>query len=372
MNEESKISPPGEVEVDDLDELSEILPETFSITSYGADYPIDGLIKRLDVGDIIIPTFSREPDEGQTTTGFQREFVWKKPQSDRFIESLLLGLPVPSIFLVKEPNGKFLVLDGQQRLRTLQSFYSGILQGTEFKLSEVQKQWIGKTYRTLHPEDRRRLDDSILHAIIVRQDEPTEDQSSIYLIFERLNSGGTILQPQEIRVALYHGAFASLLSKLNDDQNWRILFGKKSSRLKDIELILRFLGLYFHSGSYKKPMKAFLNRYMAANRNLTKQPENIIRPIFEDTVSTICSGIGPRVFRPFGGAINAAVLESVMYGVASRLSLGAIKEPASLEFAYKELLKLEKYIRAVTSSTADEESVSNRLSESKAAFGKVS
>ena len=210
MTDENLILPPGDEKVDDLDELSEVLPETFSITSYGADYPIDGLIKRFEAGDIIIPTFSQEPEQGQTTTGFQREFVWKKSQADRFIESLLLGLPVPSIFLVKEPNGKFLVLDGQQRLRTLHSFYSGVFQGDEFKLSEVQGQWVGKTYRTLHPEDRRRLDDSILHAIIVRQDEPTEDQSSIYLIFERLNSGGTILQPQEIRVALYHGAFATL------------------------------------------------------------------------------------------------------------------------------------------------------------------
>jgi hypothetical protein len=371
MSQENQIFPPGDENVDDLDELSEVLPGTFSITSYGADYPIDGLVKRLEAGDIIVPSFSLEPEQGQTTIGFQREFVWKKSQSDRFIESLLLGLPVPSIFLVKEPNGKLLVLDGQQRLKTLQSFYSGVFQGAEFKLSEVQRQWIGKTYRTLHPDDRRRLDDSILHAIIVRQDEPTEDQSSIYLIFERLNSGGTILQPQEIRVALYHGAFATLLSKLNDDSNWRALFGRKSSRLKDIELILRFLGLYFHSGSYGKPMKDYLNRYMAVNRNLTKQAENVLRPIFESAVSIVLSGIGSRAFRPFGSAINAAVLESVLYGVASRLSMGPITEPSALKAAYNELIKSEKYLVAVTSGTADEDSVSTRLAESKAAFARV-
>ena len=219
MLEETLPPPPGDEAVDDLDEVSEVMPASFAITSYGADYPVDGLVKRVKGGDIIVPLFSRAPEEGQTTVGFQREFVWKKSQADRFIESLLLGLPVPSIFLVKEPNGKFLVLDGQQRLRTLQSFYDGIFEGIEFKLSGVQTQWIGKTYSTLHPEDRRRLDNSILHAIIVRQDEPNEDQSSIYLIFERLNSGGTILQPQEIRVALYHGEFAALLGELNKDEN---------------------------------------------------------------------------------------------------------------------------------------------------------
>jgi len=358
--------------IDDLDEVKEILPETFSITSYGADYPVDGLVKRLQEGDIIVPLFSVEPQEGQTTIGFQREFVWKKPQADRFIESLLLGLPVPSIFLVKEPNGKFLVLDGQQRLRTLESFYSGILQGVVFKLSEVQDQWVGKTYKTLQPDDRRRLDNSILHAIVVRQDEPTNDQSSIYLIFERLNSGGTILQPQEIRVALYHGAFATLLGSLNNNPDWRKLYGRKSSRLKDIEQILRFLALYYYSRSYKKPMKDFLNRYMAANRDLLKQSEEVIRPLFEKTVLSILQGIGPRAFRPFGSAINAAVLESVMYGVAYRLSSGnEIANILSLSDAYQELMKSDKFRLAVTSSTADEESVHTRLTESKNSFEKV-
>jgi hypothetical protein len=372
MSEVIPIVPPGDEEVDDLDELSEVLPDTFSITSYGADYPVDGLVKRLGEGDIIVPLFSMVPEKGQTTVGFQREFVWKKSQADRFIESLLLGLPVPSIFLVKEPNGKFLVLDGQQRLRTLESFYSGVFQGVEFKLSDVvQAPWIGKTYKSLHPDDRRRLDNSILHAIIVRQDEPTEDQSSVYMIFERLNSGGTILQPQEIRVALYHGPFATLLSKLNENTDWRVLFGRKSSRLKDIELILRFLGLYFHSGSYSRPMKAFLNRYMASNRNLSKQNENIICPLFENTVSAIFKGIGRHAFRPYGATVNAAVLESVMFGVATRLSAGPITEIASLAPAYKELLQSTKYKAAVSSATADEDSVATRLIESKNIFSTI-
>ncbi len=94
------VVPPGDEEVQDLDELSEVLPASFSITSYGADYPVDGLVKRLISEDIVVPLFRVAPKEGQTTVGFQRELVWTKSQADRFIESLLLGLPVPSIFLV--------------------------------------------------------------------------------------------------------------------------------------------------------------------------------------------------------------------------------------------------------------------------------
>jgi hypothetical protein len=262
------------------------------------------------------------------------------------------------------------VLDGQQRLRTLESFYGGIFQGKEFSLENVQDQWKGKTYKTLHPDDRRRLDDSIIHATIVRQDEPSEDQSSVYLIFERLNSGGTFLQPQEIRVALYHGKFAALLSKLNENPDWRSLFGAKSPRLKDIELILRFLALYFYAASYRRPMKEFLNRYMASNRDLQKQPEEDLRRIFETTVSTILRIIGVRAFRP-KNAVNAAVLDSVMVGVASRQASGLTTSDESLKAAYAALLASSQFQDATTKATADEENVRKRVQLAKEFFAGV-
>src|SRR6185295_13404924 len=148
----------------DVDEHAEIIPFDYSITAYGADFTVDGLVKRLHDSNVVVPMFSLPAAGDAEPIRFQRELVWKKFQADRFIESLLLGLPVPGIFLVKEPNGTFLVLDGQQRLRTLESFYTGIFQGTEFRLDNVQEQWVGKSYRTLRPDDRRRLDNSILHA----------------------------------------------------------------------------------------------------------------------------------------------------------------------------------------------------------------
>ncbi|MBI4970102.1 MAG: DUF262 domain-containing protein [Rhodospirillales bacterium] len=347
-------------EVDDFDEAAEVIQTEYSITSYGADYPVDGLVKRLGQGDIIIPLFNLEPEPGQSTVGFQREFVWKKSQCDRFIESLLLGLPVPGIFLVKESNGKHLVLDGQQRLRTLQQFYEGLFQGIEFTLDNVQNKWKGKTYKTLHPDDRRRLDDSIIHAIVVRQDEPSEDQSSIYLIFERLNSGGTLLQPQEIRVALYHGQFAGLLSELNSNEKWRNLYGRKSSRLKDLELILRFFAFYFESNIYRRPMKEFLNNFMASNKNCTKYSNEILSNLFNKTIDLIHDNIGPRAFR-LRNAVNAALLDSIMVGIAVRLNNGPDIVLNDLGQSYQNLLKDLDYIKVVEKSTADEENVKMRL-----------
>lgn len=357
-------------DVEDLDEINEVISTSYTITSYGADYPVDGLVKRLEQGDIVVPLFSLTPEPGQSTVGFQREFVWTKPQCDRFIESLLLGLPVPGVFLVKEPSGKHLVLDGQQRLKTLQYFYAGLFQSKEFTLEQVQPKWRGKTYKTLDVDDRRRLDDSIIHATIVRQDEPSDDQSSIYLIFERLNSGGTFLQPQEIRVALYHGKLAALLSDLNTNSAWRELYGKKSARLKDLELILRFFALHFHSSSYRRPMKEFLNRYMALNVDLQRNSEIELRELFTSTVEAVHGHIGKRAFR-LKSAVNAAIVDSVMVGVASRLASGPVKSPEGFHTAYRSLIETPDYITWTTRSTADEEFVKKRLDHARQTFSKV-
>jgi hypothetical protein len=357
--------------VDDLDPAEEVIPFTYSITSYGADYPVDSLVKRIENQDIIVPTFGRQPTEDSEIVGFQHEYVWPRPKADRFIESLLLGLPVPGIFLVKEPSGVLLVLDGHQRLYTLRAFYEGVIHGEEYRLANVQERFQGKRYKDLDVEDRRRLDDSIIHATIVRQDEPTEDQSSIYVIFERLNTGGVNLQPQEIRVALYHGAFVRVLRELNDVDKWRALYGRKSRRLKDMELILRFFAFFYYAHKYQSPMKDFLNQYMATNRRLERQSETELKEIFFQTTSTLYEAIGQRAFRP-RRAVNAAVVDSLMTGVATRLvAQGSIQNMRQFKERYENLLKNKEYIAAVESGTSQEESVATRLRLAKQAFVEV-
>lgn len=355
---------------DDLDELSEVLPEFYSITSYGADYPVDGIVKRINEGNIVIPRFGESQDDSLSVVGFQRNFVWTKAQSDRFIESLLLGLPVPGIFLVKERNGKLLVLDGQQRLLTLSAFYKGVIKKKEFSLENAQPRFQGKTYESLDVSDRTKLDDYVIHATIIRQDEPSEEQNSVYLIFERLNSGSTLLQPQEIRVALYHGEFAELLARLNEHKSWRVVCGKKNNRLKDVEVILRFLAMFYYRKRYKKPMKSFLNKYMAINRHLKKQSEDEISKIFVSTVDEISENIGSLAFRP-SAALNVAVADSVMVGVATRLAKGEIKDKKAFKAAHSRLFNDADYIALVSGSTADEENVRKRIDIAIKAFDSV-
>lgn len=346
----------------DIDEREEIAPLHYGISSFGADFPVDGLVKRLDIKDIVIPTF--DPDVSDTASdlvGFQRDFVWRKPQSDRFIESLLLGFPVPGIFLVQGSNGVYLVLDGQQRLRTLQAFYKGTLRETTYRLQHVQDDFRDLTYETLEPDVRRRLDNSIIHATVVKQEIPSDDQSGIYKIFERLNTGGTLLQPQEIRVALFNGPLIRLLRDLNENEDWRALCGPRSKRLKDQELILRFLAFRSRADKYQAPMKEFLNDYTGWNWDLGHESAHELIDEFEATVSLIRKSFGERAFR-LVRAVNAAVLDSIMTVVAEGLELGTLRDKKSLKASYSHLMEDRDYLAAVERATAREEQVSTRLS----------
>jgi hypothetical protein len=343
--------------IDKVAPSDDIIPFQYSITAYGADYPVDSLVKRISDGSIFIPPF-------------QRGYVWDRKRASRFVESLLLGLPVPGIFLSREETNRLLVIDGHQRLRTLEYFYKGIFKdGKEFSLQDVQEKYQGATYQSISEEDRRRLDDSILHATIVRQDEPSDDDSSVYHIFNRLNTGGLNLNAQELRACLYHGELNDLLKTLNENSCWRELFGPVSSRLRDQELILRFLALYF-GDKYSKPMAGFLNKYMGANRHLKLQSSEQITQVFNNTVETLNKHLGRNVFKP-RGALMAAIFDSVMVGIARRLEKGDIKDIKALNRNYIALLSNKGFIGATETHTSDEENVVKRIELATKAFDNI-
>ena len=343
-----------DVEDDSAEEVVE-----YAITSYGADFTIDSLVSRLQRGDIFVPSF-------------QREFVWDGKMASKFVESLLLGLPVPGIFLSKEKETKrLMVVDGQQRLKSLLSFYEGKFAEKKFVLTGVDSRFKGKTYDSLDPEDRRTLDDSILHATIIRQDKPSDDNSSIYQIFERLNTGGKQLYPQEIRAAMYYGPFNDLLQKLNENSTWRELFGKVDKRMKDRELILRFLAMHFNRENYKSPLKRFLNEYMAGNKQLKRQSEGEIRQVFENTMKTVHAHLGPRAFKPNNNRFTAAVFDSVAVGIAHRLQRDDIQNGIVLKTQYESLMKNENYREVIYGGTAHTKRVNKRLDLAIDAFSNV-
>lgn len=328
---------------------NEYLPDedvVYQITTFGADYPVDGLINRFDRGDIYRPQF-------------QRNFVWSLPQASKFIESILLGLPIPSVFLYKEEDSRqHLIVDGLQRLTTLHSFYKGIFPGTEraFRLKNVKSRFEDKRLEDLAVEDQRRFVDAVIHAMIIQQTSPQGDKSSVFHIFERLNSNGTPLQPQEIRSAIYHGPFNALLFDLNHNGAWREIFGNIHRRSKDEELILRFLAFLFDGKNYTSPMKLFLNNFMERNQDLEVVSETKCENAFISTIELVGKALGPKAFR-LGRSLNAAIFDS--FGTA--IARHKIKDAKVIKRAYDKLLANEKYVGLVSKATANERNVAGRL-----------
>ncbi len=331
----------------------------FSITSYGADYAVDALVKRMASGAFIVPEF-------------QRRFVWSHRHASKFIESLLMGLPIPGIFLYKEAEtNKHLVIDGQQRLRTLQAFYSGLFGERKFRLVGVREPWNGKTYVDLNSSDQLKIDDSIVHATIFRQDEPAEVLDSIYFVFERINSGGIRLSPQEIRNCISAGPFITLVKKLNLNRDWRQVFGgAENKRAKDEELIVRFFAMSVNGDRYARPMATFLNDFSATMNAASDERLSQLEAIFVRTIALVSNALGSRAFRPVR-SLNAAVFDGAMTGLATRLEAGPTPAAAVVEEAYRALVENPDFRRSWERATADEESVKIRLRLAREAFSSI-
>ncbi|MCL6281643.1 DUF262 domain-containing protein [Streptomyces albidoflavus] len=235
---------------------------------------------------------------------FQRNYVWDRKRASKLIESLIIGLPVPQVFLYEENRNNFLVIDGQQRLLTVFFFAKGrfprrekraalrslfnteggisedVLENDEyfekFKLTlptiagGTPNKFSGLTYKTLG-DHRRQLDLRTIRNIIVKQVAPVADDSSMFEMFNRLNTGGVNLNPQEIRASLYHSPFFDELFELNKAPKWRELLDAvdPDSRMKDMEIILRSLALRGGTGGYAGSMTAFVNRYCKASKNFS-------------------------------------------------------------------------------------------------------
>jgi uncharacterized protein with ParB-like and HNH nuclease domain len=338
------------IDVDEKDESQAIV--IYDISSYGADYDVEGLVKRLDRGDIFIPSF-------------QRDYVWNQVEASRLVESLLLGLPVPGVFLAKDnDSNKLSVIDGQQRLKSLLFFYKGFFNPKEddtrkkvFRLKNVQPQFEGKTYEDLEEEDRINLDDSIIHSTIIKQETPNDDNTSIYHVFERLNTGGRKLTPQEIRSAIYIGKLNDLIIELNEHHSWRELFGKKNNRLKDQEMILRFFAFYHLVENYTKPLKEFLNKFNGKYRNPKEEEIERLSNIFKKTTDVILEHFGKNAFRP-DRVFNASAFEVLMVGIAKRIDSEIDFSKVALNI--RELYDKQEYIDAITRATSDDKVVKQR------------
>jgi hypothetical protein len=297
-----------ELEIEEEQE-EEAVSVTYDIASYPSDFTLWGISQMWREGDIVIPDY-------------QREFVWSIRQSSLLIDSFLCGLPVPNVFFYIDEENKNLVIDGQQRILSVVFFFEGYF-GREsthgkrqvFRLTGLDEKgpYQGKRFEDLDEADQRKLKQAVLRAVNIRQLNPIGESTSAYHIFERLNTGGTPLKPQEIRNCVFRGGFNKSLRMANKDANWRKILGKSylDKHQKDVELLLRVFSLVGPDREYEKPMKEFLNRAMKRHDSGTTKKASVFFEVFPEVTKAVVSSLGSRPFH-LRGPLNVSALDSVM------------------------------------------------------------
>lgn len=341
-----------ETELSDDDETQDI---RYDIMPYPADYTIKGLYEKWQAGQLVIPDF-------------QRNYVWSQTQASRFIESFLLGLPVPQVFLYRDRSDpRLTVIDGQQRLGTISRFYNG-----DFRLIGVNSRWAGRRYDSLSEYDRSELDDSTLRAIIIRQIQP-DDNSSVYQIFRRLNTGGTQLNDMEIRraMSISRGGASDFLDRLNGNPDWHTIIGTQgpARRFRDVELVLRVLALSDKWRNYGdreyggQSMKSFMDKYMEVLDKADSQLLEQLEERFNKACNRIVSQLGEKPFH-LKSRLNLGALDSVL---ACTIELEDSLKPEIVK-EYAKLRKHDTFLASVERNTSHTLEVHRRFNLVHSAF----
>lgn len=347
--------PAEEILIEETELTDEEEPQSnrYEIMSYPTDYTVKVLYEKWHSHQLVIPDY-------------QRRYVWNLPQASRLIESFLLGLPIPQVFLHREYSSPTLyVVDGHQRLATIANFYNEeFSDGREFRLRGISSIWEGKSYSDLSEDDRTTLDDATLRSIIIRQIQPN-DNSSVYQIFERLNTGGTQLNPMEIRRAIFRGKANEFLARLNDNYDWRKIIGSNvpDTRYRDVEMLLRLLALSASWRTYTKPMKKFITDYMAVLDKSDTEHLMQIEQQFSAACSLVKAKLGEKPFH-LRQRLNLAALDAVMacsFELADSLK-------SDLKSAHQELITNPRYLEAVTHSTSDVSAIKERFELARSAL----
>jgi len=283
----------GEIEFDQTAEdeaISEVTLQSRRIYTDKADPQITALYSKSRKGRLVL-----QPD-------FQRYFVWDSVKSSRLIESALLDIPLPIIYLSEEQDDRTYVIDGQQRLTAFFSFIDGKFpDGKDFKLTglNVFRELNGKLFKNLPEKWQDKIESYPVHTITFKKDSEGDLK---FEIFERLNTGAVSLNDQELRNCIYRGSYNELLKELSRDNDFMYLLAlkKPDSRMKDVELVLRFAAFH-HSTylNYKPPMKAFLNRDMKDHQQISSEKAAELREAFKNAVFVIRSLLDTHAFKRF-------------------------------------------------------------------------
>lgn len=365
---------------------NEVAVMQYDISVIPNDFNITTIFNLIDSGAIEMPVF-------------QRNYIWDRKRASRFIESLILGLPIPQVFLYQKARNKFLVIDGQQRLLSIYYFIkqrfplpekraelrkvfddnNGIPEVVlsndsyfqDFKLQfakteEGRKNLLeGLKYGTLGIY-KSNFEFMTMRCMAIRQNEPKEDDSSVFEIFSRLNTGGVNLTNQEIRACLYYSEFYRMLSIINQNSIWRSLYGKpEDGKFKDVEVILRSFALLCDGERYNGSMNVFINRFAKGAMNYSREDVAYLHDLFISFLGA-CNGLPRDLFTTKNGELNAALFDSVFTVSASECFKHKTLITQKLQKEKISALKADpEFETAITHSTSHTKMVSKRIEKAR-------
>lgn len=346
-----------------------------TVKTQSIEYDLETLVKKLDKGIINL-----DPD-------YQRRHRWNNEMSSRLIESLILNIPIPLIYLSQDfdvdaetEDSRYSVIDGQQRLTAIYNFFKNTysLQGLK-TLSTLN----GSYYQDLPPFLIRRLEERTIRCL--RIDSTVDPQVKID-IFERLNSGSVKLEVQEIRNAVHRGIFNILCKKLAELPSFRALLqilekdtehNSKVQNMEDVELVLRFFALI--NGNYKNfkkikdySFKDFLTDELVKGNKLSKEELNKLSDEFCKTMEFIYQNFGPLAFAKYKfenkklklqSKFNSAVYDALSVAIHQEFIVKKKKFNEASKENFLNLFREEDFYESVSASTSDSKKLAYRIEE---------
>lgn len=303
-------------------------------------------------------------DETLVIPEFQREYVWDNAKASRLVESLLLNIPIPTLYFAETDDAKYQIVDGHQRVYSVVRYIDN-----QFPLSglRIQSEFKGLRFHRLPHREQRFLKTRTMRAIIIQADSHPNMK---FEIFERLNTGGLALNAQEIRNAIYHGTFNDLLKSLESHAGYRkaLSIPRVRKRMVDRELILRFLALRYAMPGYRTPLVRFLNDFMREQREADDARLAEFADCFTGTVDLVHEVFGPSAFRvsdragrPTERNLNRALFDAHMLvsSIADRSSAADARR--RIRVGMSDLYKDADFADSISRATGDKARTYHRI-----------